>query len=383
MARSNRAALLTLGFILGGCKLSTLPVVAASLDPKPRDVPALWRHIDGLELARQCSSGTAMLLVADLRRKSRDQGPSACESSHGRGLSETYDLRLTMADVGHERWGVLMRPPSPGRPTIVLVHGLFDSKYTRYLHVVAKLLIEHGFGVVIPDMRWHGCRFSNSLPTLGPGEAEDLAALARWVGRRYPGSNVGMIGFSLGALDVLHALSGPDAPSLFPAGAIAFSPPGDLEYTVDWLDRTPNSIFGLAFKAWIRTRMRALNIDSRGTGPFRRTLEWLAHRRGHGEDVGALLRRADPALRIPHVQRPTLIIVARDDPFFTRATVGYLQHAAVGNCYVKVYATVSGGHLGHFAAFPKWSARVITDFFTHSAGLDCPAPQGVAADAHL
>lgn len=78
-----------------------------------------------------------------------------------------------------------------------------------------------------------------------------------------------------------------------------------------------------------------------------------------------------------------LIIIACDDPFFTQGTVGYLQRAAAGTCYVKVHATESGGHLGHFAAFPQWCTQVITDFFVYSTGLACAGNQPLAPSAQL
>ncbi len=346
-----------------------LPNPAAPLDAQPGELVELWAELEGFVRSPTRSSRMAMLLTADLRRKARDQSRRACgPMSDESPLGDSGPTLRRVAYRGIEEW-IFFAAPRAGRPTVILVHGLFDSKHTRYLHVVARLLIEHGFGAVIPDMRGHGCRFFESKPSLGPDEAAELATLSRWIAARHPDSPVGLFGFSLGALSTIHALSSPDAERLFPAGAIALSPPGDLSYAMSWLDRRPTDLFGLAFRAWLGERLRSWDAPRSHAAPFRSALEWLAG----DASIDGILDSADPSPALRKVKRPLLVVASLDDPFFTAAAVRYLELAAAGRPCIKVLSTEAGGHLGHLSMYPEWSARTIVRFFSQAYRLQCSA----------
>jgi predicted alpha/beta-fold hydrolase len=333
----------------------------------PRTPSDFWLHLGAIALQKKQPSWMAMLTMAHLARKRRDQGDGACGPPPGRDPAE--GAHRVLIDLDHRPRPVLFYPPRPGRPTVILVHGLFDSKYTRYMEKFAHVLIEGDFGVLIPDMRWHGCRFRDSLPTLGHGEAEDLAELSRWVQSRHPTSAIGLIGFSLGALYVIHALARDDAPRLFAAGGIAFSPPGNLHDTLTWLDRPDADFYARLFRGWLSSRMRASQIEP-GKTPFRSLLARLAQEQGRA-DPSALLAEADPAAHLARVSRPLYLVSALDDPYFTGETVQYLQRAAASSACVRVKATEAGGHIGHLAAYPGWTRQTILEFFNHAASMSC------------
>ena len=97
--------------------------------------------------------------------------------------------------------------PSRRGPTIILTHGLGGNRLD--LMAAASLLIEHGFGVLMYDMRCHG-RSTGSLGTWGWLEINDLNGAVDYLLER-PNVNpnqIGALGFSLGGQVTLRAAAG-------------------------------------------------------------------------------------------------------------------------------------------------------------------------------
>src|SRR6185295_4078230 len=194
---------------------------------------------------------------------------------------------------------------------------LYDSNSNRYVRYTASALADHGFGVVVPDMRWHGC-LNGLTNTLGVLESADLMAWAKAIrdGQIASMSNrpIGMIGFSLGALDVIDTASLPEAISRFDAGAIAVSPPAAVDNVRERLDGL-RTLMGLYFRLTLRMRNRRLGIPFWSREPFRSYLELVA-----ASDVtsfhtmDALIAAAEPTRRLANVRRPLLILAAKNDP---------------------------------------------------------------------
>ena len=182
----------------------------------------------------------------------------------------------------------LYKAPRPGYPTVIVVHGLFDSKFSRYVEVAAESLASSGLGVLVPDMRWHGCLLSKEwLPTFGIEEGRDLLAWANWLRATKGTESIGLLGFSLGGLDVLAAATLPEARTMLPAGVIAVCPPGSLKQTFVSLaapnffsDRGWTIWIRDAFASYLRARIHNLTIPIAGTSSYAEFLEWLARSLG-------------------------------------------------------------------------------------------------------
>ena len=103
-------------------------------------------------------------------------------------------------------------PRAEGRAVFLLVHGL--AGHPAAWNGLAEALHRRGFGVVIPFMRGHTESPVRTI-NLGPGEAEEVVAAARWVQRTHPGSPIIPVGISLGGAAVW--LASAQAPDLFAA----------------------------------------------------------------------------------------------------------------------------------------------------------------------
>ena len=82
-----------------------------------------------------------------------------------------------------------------GAPTVVLLHGVTDSRLTMLPR--ARLLRDVGFGVLIVDGRGHG-ESPRERVRYGARERLDAEATVAWVRRRRPNTRVGVVGISLG-----------------------------------------------------------------------------------------------------------------------------------------------------------------------------------------
>ena len=356
-----------------GCTIHRLPRPAVR--PCEATNPAeLWSCIDREPLPTNRESGVVSSIRAgSIVRKGSDQDEkSACrgEIPAGFGESTTKDMPPGRAPL-HALWA----EPAEGSPIVLVVHGLYDSKFSKYVRLTAELLHAEGFGVLAPDMRWHGCLLTKDwLPTLGLEEGRDLVAWAAWLRDRHPGHPIGLLGFSLGGLSVVHAMGEPGAAEAFDAGAIAISPAGALRRTMDDLDspalfpdRGFTFVLRSQFRHYLRHRSEAVGMTP-ATGSFRGFLGWLAMNGPFqaGTTLDRLLESADPAPSAARARRPLLVLASRNDPIISPEAADDLTQSSRRNGWVHVIETPYGGHIGQIGLFPGWMAEVMVTFFRAS-----------------
>jgi uncharacterized protein len=94
----------------------------------------------------------------------------------------------------------LKEPPGKPRGAVVLCHphplygGAMDN---RVVYRAAKAAVEAGFASLRFNFR--GVGNSTGQYDQGVGEKEDVAAALDWMGKRYPDSPLGLVGYSFGA----------------------------------------------------------------------------------------------------------------------------------------------------------------------------------------
>jgi alpha-beta hydrolase superfamily lysophospholipase len=88
----------------------------------------------------------------------------------------------------------LVLPPSP-RAVVLALHGLRGDRATMVPR--ARLLIEEGYGVLLPDLQAHGESTGDRI-TFGFLEARDAEACLSYLETRFPKTPLGAIGVSMG-----------------------------------------------------------------------------------------------------------------------------------------------------------------------------------------
>lgn len=359
--------------VLGLMGVRPLPVGVATgavPDVLVSDLPGFWDFVTAVQQPVSSASafGATMGVVrGDMYRKLRDQRVGS--AGIGAVMPGWEAMRSTFSNGIAPLYAYARPPQRPGMPVVMVLHGMYDSKHSRYVRAIGATLANAGFGVVLPDGRWHGELYTRDwLPSLGVREAQDILAWRRALHDYAPGSPLVLLGFSLGALHVIHAMAA-DRANAF-AGGIAVCPPAALEYTVTHLDRRSRfadegltALIRDFFHEALRSRRQALGLPA-SSEPFRDLIGWLEERVGL-----PLLSAAEPSTRLREILRPLLVISSRNDPVFPTASLGALQAGAATNPLVHVVTTATGGHIGQIACYQSWFAATVTRFVAASASV--------------
>ena len=367
MMLKGATAAVSLSFLIACTALRPFPKTASPCET-PSDVRSLWRCLGAPDTNPKEGGLASTLRIAtgDLtRRVVLNQTPSlSCNTKPWNGFEH-----VSQAVAGADRLEAFVHAGDAKQPVVFVVHGLYDSNSNRYIRYAASALADHGFGVVVPDMRWHGCLIGLTN-TLGILESTDLMAWAKAVRdgqiRSLAGRPIGMIGFSLGALDVIDTAALPDAADRFDAGTIAVSPPaavGEVRRRLDRL-RTPMALY---FRLTLRMRNRRMGIPFWSRQPFRAYLDSVAA--SHitpFHTMDDLIAAAEPTKRLGNIRRPLLILAAKNDPVLGQDAADAIATAADSMSYVHVIKTDEGGHVGIIGRDPQWFVNAITNFFANA-----------------
>jgi alpha-beta hydrolase superfamily lysophospholipase len=170
--------------------LAAIPVVASDLFREPYS-PA-WNFIDEL--------------MARFRFTYNPSGGGvAPQFPAWRDPADDYlyyqDITLLTADGLHLA-GWYVPSAEPDAPSMILCHGLYDSKWT--LLRLVPWLHQAGYNVLLFDFRGHGAS-DKSPTTIGRKEALDVEAALDWLDEAGAGGWVGGLGQSLGAAALVNA----------------------------------------------------------------------------------------------------------------------------------------------------------------------------------
>jgi len=356
MIRARRVLLPALPMMMAACSvLRPLPSPPRTACPPGADI---WACIGEPDHEDRESGFTSTMRIAStdpIVRFRNQHKKSACDRNERKGFARidwpAEDGRAPLAGYFHEG--------SPSRPIIIVLHGLYDSNASRYVRITADALAKQSYGVLLPDMRWHGCLLDDRyLSTLGVEESQDLLHWAKRLRERYH-RPVGAIGYSLGGLTVVLAMEA-DANYILDRGAIAISPPANLATVFARLDREPSLsrdrrafLFLSFFRKFLGTRLREMGVHPSET-PFSDYVKHL------GIDV---VTAAEPKERLTEVRGRLLIVTAEDDPILGSAPAEALVHAP-NNPNVRVIVTRDGGHIGHLGRYRTWLSATFARFFS-------------------
>jgi uncharacterized protein len=117
-------------------------------------------------------------------------------------------LRFRMPDrSGDVLHGILNQPAeSRDLPLIVLVHGLTGCAESHYMRASAAILLRRGFTVMRLNLRGAGPSRPFCVEQYHAGRSEDLLAVLAQLPEHLTGSGVVLVGYSLGANQVLKLL---------------------------------------------------------------------------------------------------------------------------------------------------------------------------------
>lgn len=189
----NRSRILYRVFVLLAVMalvLATIPIVASDLFRQPYSPlwPVINRTLARFQFTYNPTGGGAPPQWPQWR------DPADAQIHH-------RDVTLTTAD-GLDLSAWYVPAGESGAPTVLLAHGLLDSKWT--LLRLVPWLHDAGYNVMILDFRGHGA--SDKRPTtIGPDEVLDIQVALDWLEAEGAGERVAGLGMSLGASALVNA----------------------------------------------------------------------------------------------------------------------------------------------------------------------------------
>jgi len=263
-------------------------------------------------------------------------------------------------------------------PLLAVFHGLEGNSASNYAAAMMNAVSRHGWRGAVVHFR--GCSGEpNRLPrAYHSGDADELD----WILERLHGyaANAPLFaaGFSLGGNALLKWLGRERAAaSRVIRAAAAISAPMDLMTAGNRLSHGLNRGYGELFmrtlkaKSLAKLRLFPGIYDGAGVGRSRTLREFdnLVTAPLHGfRDTDDYWTRASSKPDLIHIEVPTLVVHARNDPFLPGR---YLPEKRDVSAFVELDLPDGGGH-GAFASGPfpgnlEWLPRRLLDFFEKHA----------------
>jgi predicted alpha/beta-fold hydrolase len=273
-------------------------------------------------------------------------------------VSTAQDLLLDMHDGSGDRLAAWVHTPSdpvPGRPLVLLVHGLGGSAESAYVRATARGLLRLGFPVARVDLRGAGRSGEHSRGLYHAGRTDDLRDVLRQIA---PAAQDGLalMGFSLGGNATLK-LAGEPLDGIDLRRAVAVSPPLDL---VAGSSHLKGMMFG-RYEYFILNGVRedlarpgptaGLSDEEREVVASVRSLrefdDVITARRNGWTDAMEYYEVNSSIAFLPTIAVPTLIIHALDDPLIPAEPYRSVDWAAIeARGFVRRAITRHGGHVG-------------------------------------
>ena len=282
-----------------------------------------------------------------------------------------FELEPNVHLLAHCHW----QSDPTSHPTLLLIHGLEGSSKSKYMLGTAEKGFRCGFNVVRLNLR--NCGGTEHLtPTLyHSGMTGDLLAVLKQLIEMDGLRAIFLVGFSMGGNMVLK-LAGEDAKNLPSqlSAVCAVSAAVDLASCMEAVKFRANWVYEQYFLRSLCRRLRLKHelypelydtSDLHLVHTIRDFDERYTAHDGGFENADDYYRRASALPVIQHINRPTLIIHAQDDPFIPFEP---LKHRSVAsNPYVLLLAPEHGGHVGFVADHVKeqdrfWAENRIVQF---------------------
>ncbi len=270
-----------------------------------------------------------------------------------RQAAPAHYQRFTLATPDDDFLDVdVLHPTVPSNRAVLLLHGLEGSSQGHYLRSMANAVVAAGWSAVALNFR--GCsgrpnRFARSYHS---GVTEDVQVAVEWVQQKFPQSKIALIGFSLGG-NVLLKYLGEGSRHASVVGGVAVSVPVDLAGSATVLASPINRIY---MRRFMRDMTRKLELKNQTIGTdfdipsFRRMRTFAEFDGAYTAPVHGFASAEDYWQRnsslplLQHIDVPTLLVNALDDPFLSASCLP--EHIASASDAFFLETPRHGGHVG-------------------------------------
>lgn len=348
-------------------RLERVPRPLPTPAPRERTMDALWADLQGIP-SRMRHDPTA-----ELRKGLADVAPFVLSQHRGAiNLGYSYPAQFTdhvFESLDGERISASIGlQDRPGRPGLVVVHGLFTSRRFDYVRDIAvTAYYEWGFNVAAIDLRSFGITelVSPAPNTGGWKEGEDVVAAGLYL-KQLGSSTAGALGISLGGSSVLNASYTEGAEEALDGGIIAVCGPADPRMAAERLSRKvprrhPAYPINRAFRAMLVSRVRS----SRWHVEVEKMADVVEHMAApyYGLSAEEIWERSAARNHIHGAKVPLLVLHPSDDQIIKVEHARAIDEATADNDNVRVWVLPGGGHGALDAVDREWTFAVYRTFF--------------------
>jgi len=241
--------------------------------------------------------------------------------------------------------------PVPGRPIVLLAHGMGGCSESAYIRRISDKLFRLGYHIFQMNHRGSGPGIGLSNSLWNGGSSADFASVVDYIVKLYPGQPLLLAGFSLSGNVLLKYLGeGRSIPSSVFA-ALAVNPPVDLEVSSRAISEGPWSrVFNGYYLSLMHRQARAMKECHREayspTGNaktiYEFDVEYTAPAAGY-RDVDEYYSLCSSKRFLEHITVPTTLLCSKDDPFVPPKV---FEDARMSLCMNFVDPDF-GGHMGY------------------------------------
>lgn len=236
-------------------------------------------------------------------------------------------------------------------PLVLILHGLEGSIESPYAKGLMQALLAHGYPVVF--MHFRGCSGEHNrlARAYHSGDTGDLAYVVEHLQQTHGQRPIHAVGYSLGG-NVLLKWLGETGTANPLQSAVAVSVPFSLEQSANKM----NTGFSKVYQWHLLKQLRNKIIDKTKDIPSPITYQQLKPIKNfwdfdntftapiHGfPDAECYYQHASSRQYLQAIQKPTLIIHAKDDPFMTHEAIPELGELSQT---VTLELATRGGHVG-------------------------------------
>jgi uncharacterized protein len=247
-------------------------------------------------------------------------------------------------------------PARPDAPRLLVLHGLEGSAESHYARGMLTEAHRRGWGADVLVFRTCDGRLNRVRRTYHSGETTDLDLVVRRIVEEFPGTPIGVAGVSLGGNVLLKWLGEPGAriPDTVRVAA-AISTPYDLARSSDWISQGFIRLYERSFLRSLKKKAIAKLVDFPDIGSAARVRASQTLRQfddaftapAHGfRDAADYYERSSSIRSLSSIRIPTLLLNARDDPFYPPEVLDDVARIAAGNAYLTLDFHARGGHVG-------------------------------------
>ena len=262
---------------------------------------------------------------------------------------------------------------------VLLIHGLEGSSKSRYMASSSNHLNKKGLDTVCFNLRSCSGEDNLLLTTYHSGKTEDVAFVVDYLLENYNYENIILVGFSLGGnLTLKYLGESQQKLSHKVKGGIAISVPVDITSAEHEMDKLKNKLYVELFFKTLKNKILEkaykfkefhLDKDKLFKATKFKHLEKLYTVPIFGfKSPEDYWKKASSKPYLSQIDRPTLLINAKDDTFLSPECYPTKEALQSSNFYLEI--TNHGGHCGFIQSFKPeentWLEKRISSFIANN-----------------